>query len=97
TFCPHFLLDALPISAMYGVGAWLNEHRLGCSQTESLSEALLATGLPFRDFSFAEQYMPTLNAALPLTRGVRRMGSAALDLAWVRSEEHTSELQSREK
>lgn len=70
-------------TAMYGVGAWLNEHRLGCSQTESLSEALLATGLPFRDFSFAEQYMPTLNAALPLTRGVRRMGSAALDLAWV--------------
>ena len=70
-------------TAMYGVGAWLNEHRLSCSSTESLSEAVLATGLPFRDFSFAEQYMPTLHASLPASRGVRRMGSAALDLAWV--------------
>jgi len=70
-------------TAVYGVGSWLNEHRLSCSQTESFSEALLATGFPFRDFSFAEEYMPTLHAALPDTRGVRRMGSAALDLAWV--------------
>lgn len=70
-------------TALHGVGSWLNEHRLSCSQTSTLSEALLATGFPFRDFSFAEEYMPTLNAALPATRGVRRMGSAALDLAWV--------------
>lgn len=70
-------------TAMYGVGSWLNEHRLSCSQTESFSEALLATGLPFRDFSFAEEFMPTLHASMTLTRGVRRMGSAALDLAWV--------------
>ncbi|WP_026067987.1 inositol monophosphatase family protein [Pusillimonas noertemannii] len=70
-------------TAMHGVGAWLNEHRLSCSQAESLSEAVLATGFPFRDFSFAEEYMPTLHAALPASRGVRRMGSAALDLAWV--------------
>ncbi|WP_397475334.1 inositol monophosphatase family protein [Pusillimonas sp.] len=70
-------------TAMHGVGSWLNEHRLSCSQTDSLAESLLATGFPFRDFSFAEEYMPTLNAALPVTRGVRRMGSAALDLAWV--------------
>jgi len=69
-------------TAMHGVGAWLNEHRLSCSQTDSLAEAVLATGFPFRDFSFAEEYMPTLHAALPITRGVRRMGSAALDLAW---------------
>ncbi|HUH87861.1 MAG TPA: inositol monophosphatase family protein [Pusillimonas sp.] len=70
-------------TAMHNVGAWLNEHRLSCSQADSFAEALLATGFPFRDFSFAEEYMPTLNAALPATRGVRRMGSAALDLAWV--------------
>lgn len=70
-------------TAMYGVGSWLNEHRLSCSQTETLAEALVATGFPFRDFSFAEEYMPTLHAALPTTRGVRRIGAAALDLAWV--------------
>src|SRR5690606_145141 len=46
-------------TAMYGVGAWLNEYRIHCSQTETLSESVLATGFPFRDFSFADQYMPT--------------------------------------
>ncbi len=69
-------------TGMYGVGAWLNEHRISCSQNQEFSEALLATGFPFRDFSFATEYMPTLHDALPQTRGVRRMGSAALDLAW---------------
>ncbi|MBP6020389.1 MAG: inositol monophosphatase [Burkholderiaceae bacterium] len=70
-------------TAMYGVGAWLNEHRIQCSKTESLSESLLASGFPFRDFSFADQYMPTLHHAIYNTRGVRRLGAAALDLAWV--------------
>jgi len=69
-------------TAMYGVGAWLNDHRIACSQTDTLAESVLATGFPFRDFSFADQYMPTLHAALPATRGVRRMGAAALDLCW---------------
>ncbi|MCB5362583.1 inositol monophosphatase [Pusillimonas sp. CC-YST705] len=70
-------------TAMYGVGAWLNEHRIHCSATPSLSKAVLATGFPFRDFSFADQYQPMLNAAMRRTRGIRRMGAAALDLAWV--------------
>lgn len=70
-------------TAMYGVGAWLNEHRLQCSTTPSLAGAVLATGFPFRDFSFADQYLPTLHDAIRQTRGIRRMGAAALDLAWV--------------
>ncbi|WP_353149227.1 inositol monophosphatase family protein [Pollutimonas bauzanensis] len=70
-------------TAMHGVGAWLNERRIHCSQTEVLSESVVATGFPFRDFSFAEQYMPTLDYAINNTRGVRRLGAAALDLAWV--------------
>jgi myo-inositol-1(or 4)-monophosphatase len=70
-------------TAMYGVGAWLNERRINCSKTELLSESVLGTGLPFRDFSFADQYMPTLHDAVGITRGIRRLGSAALDLAWV--------------
>jgi myo-inositol-1(or 4)-monophosphatase len=70
-------------TAMYGVGAWLNERRITCSNTTEFSEAILGTGLPFRDFSFTEQYMPTLDASIQLTRGVRRLGAAALDLAWV--------------
>lgn len=70
-------------TAMYGVGAWLNNTRIHCSPTATLSESLLATGFPFRNFSFEEQYSPTLRDAMHRTRGVRRLGSAALDLAWV--------------
>ncbi len=70
-------------TAMYGVGAWLNEHRIHCSDTPALESAVLATGFPFRDFSFADQYQPMLDDAMRRTRGIRRMGAAALDLAWV--------------
>jgi len=70
-------------TAMHGVGSWLNGHRIQCAQASGLSDAVLATGLPFRDFSFTEQYMPMLNHAIHHSRGVRRLGAAALDLAWV--------------
>lgn len=70
-------------TALYGVGAWLNGSRIQCSASKTLQDSLLATGLPFRDFSFSEQYMPGLEQALLQTRGIRRMGAAALDLAWV--------------
>lgn len=70
-------------TAMYQVGAWLNGNRIECSDEEDLAEALLATGFPYRDFSFEDQYMPTLHHATHHSRGVRRLGSAALDLAWV--------------
>jgi len=69
-------------NALYRTGAWLNGHRISCSRTPTLSDAVLATGFPFRDFSFADQYMPTLHKAIDATRGVRRLGAAALDLAW---------------
>lgn len=69
-------------SAMHGIGAWSNGRRIHCSGAGELHESVLATGFPFRDFSFEHQYMPTLREAMGATRGVRRMGSAALDLAW---------------
>lgn len=69
-------------TAVYGVGSWLNGHRIACSRTATLDDAVIATGLPFRDFSYEEQYMPMLNDAIHQTRGVRRLGAAALDLAW---------------
>lgn len=70
-------------TAMHGVGAWLNGHRIQCACTDVLNESVLATGFPFRDFSFAEQYMPGFESALQKSRDIRRFGSAALDLAWV--------------
>lgn len=69
-------------TAVSGVGAWLNGRSIKCSRTPDLAGSVLATGMPFRDFSFYDQYMPMLEAALQTTRGVRRYGSAALDLAW---------------
>ncbi|NOL49226.1 inositol monophosphatase family protein [Pelistega europaea] len=70
-------------TALYQGGCQLNGHRIRCSNTQSLDDALLATGFPFRDFSFEEEFQPTVQAAIHRTRGVRRYGAAALDLAWV--------------
>lgn len=70
-------------TAVQGVGAWLNSHRIRCSQTPVLEDALLATGFPFSDLSFTQSYSSMLNRAFQHTQGVRRNGAAALDLAWV--------------
>lgn len=70
-------------TAMHGVGAWLNEHRITVSTARSLADSVVGTGFPFRDFSFYDEYMPTLHHAIRHTRGIRRHGAAALDLAWV--------------
>jgi len=69
-------------TAVHATGAWLNGQRIGCSRTDTLADAVLATGFPFRDFSFADEYLPMLDDAIHTTRGVRRHGAAALDLAW---------------
>lgn len=70
-------------SAMYMAGCQLNGRPVRCTRKEALADSLLATGFPFRDFSFEAQYHPMLQSAIHQTRGVRRLGSAALDLAWV--------------
>lgn len=69
-------------TAVRGIGAWLNSRRISVSRSESLEQSVLATGFPFRDFSFEKQYMPMLHEAIHTTRGIRRIGAAALDLAW---------------
>ena len=70
-------------TAIYGAGAQLNGRLISCSDTTDFSQALLGTGLPFRDYSFTDEYMPALRDAIHQTRGIRRNGAAALDLAWV--------------
>lgn len=68
-----------------GAGAFLNERRLRVSARRDLQESLFATGIPFaaappaRHVAFAR----TLAHLMPLVAGIRRMGAAALDLAWV--------------
>lgn len=70
-------------SASRGRGAQVNDRRMRVSKRTSLKGALLGTGIPFRDDQDLDTYLKTLRALIPGTAGVRRPGSAALDLAYV--------------
>ena len=70
-------------TASRGVGAQLNNRRLRVSDCQSLDQALLATGFPTRNKRLLDAYMPTLATLLPKVSGVRRAGSASLDLAFL--------------
>jgi myo-inositol-1(or 4)-monophosphatase len=64
-------------------GLQLNGHASGVTQTEDFSDAFIATGFPYRRFEHTEQYLDVLETVIRNTRGVRRHGSAAVDLARV--------------
>ncbi len=66
-----------------GQGAFVNDRRLRVSARRNLGDAVIGTGMPFRDRGDPPTYLRTLGAIMPATSGVRRMGSAALDLAYV--------------
>lgn len=72
-------------SASRGRGARLNDRRIRVSKQSVLGASLLGTGVPFRDMSLAQRYLPSLEAMMGKCAGVRRTGSAALDLAYVAS------------
>ncbi|MDO9709606.1 inositol monophosphatase family protein [Paracraurococcus lichenis] len=65
-----------------GVGAFLNDRRLRVSGRKDLKEALFATGIPFAGVPRKAEFSQTLARIMPQVAGVRRFGSAALDLAW---------------
>jgi myo-inositol-1(or 4)-monophosphatase len=64
-------------------GAWLHDRRLRVSSRRHLDESLIATGIPFAGKGDAGQWMKIYGALAPQVAGIRRFGSAALDLAWV--------------
>jgi myo-inositol-1(or 4)-monophosphatase len=66
-----------------GQGAFMNAKRLRVSGRRSLDVALLATGMPFKGRAFGPNYMAELDLVMGETAGIRRFGSAALDLAYV--------------
>lgn len=72
-------------AASRGRGARLNDRRIRVSKQTLLSASLLGTGVPFRDIHLAQRYLPTFEALMGKCAGVRRTGSAALDLAYVAS------------
>lgn len=72
-------------TASRGRGARLNDRRIRVSKQTQLNACLLGTGVPFRDMALAQRYLPTYEALMGKCAGVRRTGSAALDLAYVAS------------
>ena len=67
-------------------GAFLNNRRLRVSARKQLSEALLATGIPFKiheSSPIQEKFMAQLQCVMGRLAGVRRFGAAALDLCYV--------------
>jgi myo-inositol-1(or 4)-monophosphatase len=70
-------------SAWSGGGAFLNGAAIRVSGRKALAESLLATGFPYDDFGREAQYMDLLRALMRNSRGIRRLGSAAADLAYV--------------
>ena len=76
----HVPLDRLS-HAVRGGGAWEGDARLQVSRISDPEHALIGTGFPFRDFSTLETYLDQLARIAATASGIRRPGSAALDLA----------------
>jgi myo-inositol-1(or 4)-monophosphatase len=68
-------------SAFRGGGAWLGEQRLNVSSIADPEFALIGTGFPFRELSRLEEYQEQFARVARGTSGIRRPGSAAIDLA----------------
>ena len=72
-------------AAEKGSGAFLNDRRLRVARRSKLADCVVATAMPQLVRPGQEAYLAELGAALPRIAGVRRTGSAAMDLAWVAS------------
>jgi myo-inositol-1(or 4)-monophosphatase len=66
-----------------GKAAFHNDRRLRVSARQGLTNAVLATGIPYRGRPGHARFLTELHGLMPEVAGVRRFGSAALDLAWV--------------
>jgi len=81
--CIHDPVRGETFTAMRGGGAWLNGKSISVSAADKLSDVILATGFPYTrtedDLTFD---LDVLKSFLGKVRGMRRCGSAALDLAY---------------
>lgn len=66
-----------------GAPAFLNNFEIRVSKRNALADSLLATGFPYYQFDKQPQYMQLLSELMQKTHGLRRIGSAAVDLAYV--------------
>ncbi len=64
-------------------GTWLNDKPVHVSDAPALAHSLIATGFPYNDFSRLGNFMQSLAHFCKITHGIRRLGSASIDLAYV--------------
>ena len=70
-------------TATKGRGAYMNDRRLRVSKRTHLKDCLISTGFPFRPGDNFQNYLKMMGDVMQRTAGLRRPGSAALDLAYV--------------
>lgn len=70
-------------TAIRGQGAFLDGAPMKVSGRPGLAEAVLGTGLPFKDWHYLDDYMTSLREIMQRCAGIRRPGAAALDIAYV--------------
>jgi myo-inositol-1(or 4)-monophosphatase len=72
-----------PIYDELGQGAFLNNRRLRVAARRTLAECVITTGIPHRGRPGQDRFLSECKRLMPQVSGIRRTGSAALDLAWV--------------
>ncbi|HKJ63278.1 MAG TPA: inositol monophosphatase family protein, partial [Hyphomicrobiales bacterium] len=70
-------------TAEKGKGAFLNDRRIRVAARSNLEECVIVTGIPHRGRPNHESYLQSLGRIMAQVSGIRRSGSAALDLAWL--------------
>jgi myo-inositol-1(or 4)-monophosphatase len=66
-----------------GAPSYLNSKPIRVSETKKVNDALLATGFPYYDYELMKEYMLFFEYLMKNSRGLRRLGTAAMDLAYV--------------
>jgi myo-inositol-1(or 4)-monophosphatase len=79
----HEVVGNETFTAWKNGGAWLNGKKIRVSETPRLSDSLVATGFPYNLFDRLTPYMNLLTFLVKNSHGVRRLGSASVDLAYV--------------
>ncbi|MDE5997148.1 MAG: inositol monophosphatase, partial [Muribaculaceae bacterium] len=68
--------------AAKGYGAWLNGQAIHCSEKDEISKAVVATGMPYDRNDNSDNNLAEISRMAFRVRGIRRMGSAAIDLCY---------------
>lgn len=79
----HEVVQRECFHASLGNGAFLNGQSIRVSPIHTLAQSLLATGFPYYQFEKMDAYLAIIRTFLDQTHGIRRLGSAAVDLAYV--------------